>query len=128
MTQDDKKLVMDKLAGDVLTSTQVKELLDELNDDAYQMCYEQWQAADDMEQTDFDKSEEMRESASLDQTNNFKQNVINSGKERDIWHRVATDDEVLEWIEQYWPSEEPFRNEQAEAKRKARTKQYEFED
>jgi len=118
MTQDDEQLVIDKLAGNVLTSNQVKELLEELNTEAYEQCYEQWQSAEGMEEYDTDQAEQMRESASLNQTNCFKYIVQTHNKQRDIWHRVSTDHSVLQWIEQYWPSNEPFSNAQAEAKRK----------
>lgn len=128
MTDNDKKLVIDKLSGDLLSSADVKEVLDVLNDDAHDTAYQQWKAADAMEETDQDKADELRESASEFQTEQFKQLVEQHSKARDIWHRVATDNEVYEWIEQYWPFDEPFSDSKAEAVRKSKEKKYEFED
>ena len=108
-----------------MNNSEAKELLDALNEDAHHFVIDSWLKADKLEEEeDYDKAEDQRELASNLQTTHFKTLVENHPQAKDIWLAVENDKSVEEWIDQYWPFDEPYSNEKAEIKRKEREGSY----
>jgi hypothetical protein len=91
-------------------------IIEELNDDAHNLAWDTWVAADELSESededDWETAEVMREEASLEQANHFRDSwfELESSDQEDIKYWLNEDDDFKEQFAVYF-GEEEFNNE-----------------
>jgi hypothetical protein len=95
-------------------------VIEELNDDAHNQTWDTWVQADELsesdDETDWDVAENLREQASLEQAEYFRDSwyELEASDQEDIKHWLNEDEDFKEQFAVYF-GEEEFKNEFGEA-------------
>jgi hypothetical protein len=91
----------------MLSRDETYQLIVELNEDAYNLCYEEWLDADMMEDEDPDQAEDMREEASYNQALEFRRgfDMLADEQKEAIIHYTKVDEDFAMEFNGWWGEE-----------------------
>jgi hypothetical protein len=101
-------LLFTSRSGEMISRDEAYQLIVELNEDAYNLCYDDWVEADEMEDEDPDQAEEMREEASYNQAVEFReafQSTLTPEQQEAILHYTKTDEDFAMEFNGWWGEE-----------------------
>ena len=91
-------------SGNMLSRDEAYQLIVELNEDAYNLCYDDWVEADNMEDEDPDQAEDMREEASYNQALEFRGgfDMLTDEQKEAIIHYTKVDEDFAMEFNGWW--------------------------
>ena len=92
----------------MISRDEAYQLIVELNEDAHNLCYDEWVEAEDMEDEDPDTAEEMREEASYNQAVEFRkafQSTLTPEQQEAILHHTKVEEDFAMEFNGWWGEE-----------------------
>ena len=92
----------------MLSRDEAYQLIVELNEDAYNLCYDDWVEADKMEDEDPDQAEDMREEASYNQAAEFRNGfdtVLDQDQKEAVLYWSKNDEDFAMEFNGWWGEE-----------------------